>query len=188
MQSEVIFSGFGGQGALFAGQLLAYSAMEENKHVTWLPSYGPEMRGGTAHCIVIVSDDPIGSPVIRRPGAAIVMNTPSMDKYESLVKPGGVLVVNRSLVARDPVRHDITNVLVAGNDIAESCGDLRMANVVLLGALLKTLPLVSNRSVMLALEKHIPSRHRDLLEANASALELGAEAATSQAVAANAQP
>jgi 2-oxoglutarate ferredoxin oxidoreductase subunit gamma len=180
MQAEVIISGFGGQGALFAGQLLAYSAMEEGKHVTWLPSYGPEMRGGTAHCIVIVSDDPIGSPVIRNPQAAIVMNVPSMDKYEPLVKPGGILVVNRSLVEREAVRDDITNLLIHGNDIAEDCGDLRMANVVLLGALLKAFPLVSNEAVMTALEKHMPARHRNLLEANGAALQRGAEAADSQ--------
>jgi 2-oxoglutarate ferredoxin oxidoreductase subunit gamma len=180
MQAEVIISGFGGQGALFAGQLLAYSAMEESKHVTWLPSYGPEMRGGTAHCIVIVSDDPIGSPVIRNPQAAIVMNVPSMDKYEPLVKSGGVLVVNRSLVDREPARADITSLLIPGNDIAETCGDLRMANVVLLGALLKAFPLVSHQAVMSALEKHMPSRHRDLLDANAAALQKGAEAAESQ--------
>jgi len=180
MQAEVIFSGFGGQGALFAGQLLAYSAMEEGKHVTWLPSYGPEMRGGTAHCIVIVSDDPIGSPVIRSPRAAIVMNVPSMDKYEPLVKPGGILVVNSSLVERPPTRDDITSLLVPGNDLAESCGDLRMANVVLLGALLKAFPLVSNQAVVSALEKHMPGRHRDLLKANAAALERGGEAVGSQ--------
>ncbi len=180
MQAEVIFSGFGGQGALFAGQLLAYSAMEQGKHVTWLPSYGPEMRGGTAHCIVIVSDDPIGSPVIRNPQAAIVMNNPSMDKYEPLVKPGGLLVINRSLIERDPVRDDITNLLIPGNDLAESSGDLRMANVVLLGALLEALPLVSLEAVSQALENHLPSRHRDLLESNSQALMRGAEAARAQ--------
>jgi 2-oxoglutarate ferredoxin oxidoreductase subunit gamma len=181
MQAEVIISGFGGQGALFAGQLLAYSAMEEGKHVTWLPSYGPEMRGGTAHCIVIVSDDPIGSPVIRSPQAAIVMNSPSMDKYEPLVKSNGILVVNQSLVERDPVRTDITTLLVAGNEIAEACGDLRMTNVVLLGALLKTFPLIPQEAVLRALEKHMPSRHRNLLDANAAALARGAQAAEAQA-------
>lgn len=180
MQAEVIISGFGGQGALFAGQLLAYSAMEEAKHVTWLPSYGPEMRGGTAHCIVIVSDDPIGSPVIRNPRAAIVMNVPSMDKYEPLVTPGGLLVVNSSLVERSPARDDITSLLIPGNDIAEACGDLRMANVVLLGALLKAFPIVSDKAVVSALEKHMPGRHRDLLEANAAALKRGGEAVKSQ--------
>jgi 2-oxoglutarate ferredoxin oxidoreductase subunit gamma len=177
MQVEVIISGFGGQGALFAGQLLAYSAMDQGKHVTWLPSYGPEMRGGTAHCIVIVSDDPIGSPVIRNPRAAIVMNNPSMEKYEPLVKPGGLLVVNQSLVERSPERDDITTLVIPGNELAEACGDLRMANVVLLGALLESLPLVSLEAVSQALESHLPSRHRDLLEANAKALTRGAEAA-----------
>ncbi len=98
MHEEVIISGFGGQGALFAGQLLAYTGMDEGWHVTWIPSYGPEMRGGTAHCIVIVSEDSIGSPIIRQPTACIVMNPPSMEKYEPLVRPGGVLVANSTLV------------------------------------------------------------------------------------------
>jgi 2-oxoglutarate ferredoxin oxidoreductase subunit gamma len=139
------------------------------------------MRGGTAHCIVIVSDDPIGSPVIRNPRAAIVMNVPSMEKYEPLVTAGGILVVNSSLVERGPARDDLTTLLIPGNDIAEACGDRRMANVVLLGALLQAFPLVTSDAVMSALEKHMPSRHRDLLEANAAALERGGEAAVSQA-------
>src|SRR5512143_3606362 len=103
MHHEIIISGFGGQGVLFAGQLLAYAALHEGRHVTWIPSYGPEMRGGTAHCTVIVSDEEIGSPIIRNPTSAVVLNNPSMDKYEPLLKPGGVLVVNRSLVGRPPV-------------------------------------------------------------------------------------
>src|SRR5512137_1494066 len=98
MQEEIIISGFGGQGALFAGQLLAYTALDQGKEVTWIPSYGPEMRGGTAHCIVVIADEPIGSPVVRRPSMAIVMNLPSLIKYGQLVQPGGLLVVNSSLV------------------------------------------------------------------------------------------
>ena len=106
MHEEVVISGFGGQGALFAGQLLTYTGMDEGWHVTWIPSYGPEMRGGTAHCIVIVSDEDIGSPIIRQPSIWIVMNPPSMDKYTELVKPGGLLVANstRFQPERNPVR------------------------------------------------------------------------------------
>ena len=100
MQYEIIISGFGGQGALFAGQLLAYAAMDQNFHVSWIPSYGPEMRGGKARCTVVISDEEIGSPLVRRPGGAIVLNIPSMEAFEPLVKPGGVLVVNSSLIPR----------------------------------------------------------------------------------------
>jgi 2-oxoglutarate ferredoxin oxidoreductase subunit gamma len=107
MQTETILSGFGGQGALFAGMVLAYAGMASSKYVTWIPSYGPEMRGGTAHVTVIISDEEIGSPVIRRPRAAIVLNNPSMEKYESLVKEGGVLVYNSSLISAKTLRSDI---------------------------------------------------------------------------------
>src|SRR5512136_691159 len=143
MQHEMIFAGFGGQGALFAGQLLAYAALGEDKHVTWIPSYGPEMRGGTAHCVVIVSDEEIGAPIIRNPTAAMVLNLPSMDKYEPLVKPGGVLVINRSLIAKPATRQDIRVVEVMANDLAAEIGSAKMANVVMLGALLETTRAVS---------------------------------------------
>lgn len=118
MQTEIVISGFGGQGALFAGQLLAYAAMDEGRRVTWIPSYGPEMRGGTAHCTVIISDEDIGSPLVRRPTAAIVMNMPSLDKYEPLSTPGGVLVVNTSLTTRRAGRADIHVVEAPANAIA----------------------------------------------------------------------
>src|SRR5690242_18806962 len=98
MHEEIVFSGFGGQGALFAGQLLAYAALDQGKQVTWIPSYGPEMRGGTAHCTVVVSDDPIGSPMARHPGIVVALNQPSFLKYEPLVKPGGLMIYNRSLI------------------------------------------------------------------------------------------
>ena len=129
MHEEIIVSGFGGQGALFAGQLLTYTGMDEGSHVTWIPSYGPEMRGGTAHCIIILSDDDIGSPIIRRPTVAIVMNPDSMDKYEPLVKPGGLLVVNSTLVRDRSKRDDIETIYVPANDLAVELGNVRMANV-----------------------------------------------------------
>ena len=180
MQHEMIFSGFGGQGALFAGQLLAYAALEEDKHVTWIPSYGPEMRGGTAHCIVIISDEEIGSPIVRHPTSAIVLNNPSMDKYEPLVKPGGVLVVNRSLIARPAVRKDITTIEIPANDMATEVGSAKMANVVLLGALLEATHTVSLDSVIKALEGHLPAKARKLLDGNKLALQRGAGAARAQ--------
>jgi 2-oxoglutarate ferredoxin oxidoreductase subunit gamma len=179
-QHEIIFSGFGGQGALFAGQLLAYAALEEDKHVTWIPSYGPEMRGGTAHCTVIVSDEEIGAPIIRNPSAAVVLNIPSMDKYEALLKPGGVLVVNRSLIAKPAARQDITVIQVPANDLAAEVGSTKMANVVLLGALLETIRAVSLDSVSKALDEHLPAKARKLLESNKQALQKGAECARAQ--------
>jgi len=176
-QHEIIFSGFGGQGALFAGQLLAYAALEEDKHVTWIPSYGPEMRGGTAHCIVIVSDEEIGAPIIRNPSAAVVLNNPSMDKYEALLKPGGVLVINRSLIVKPASRQDITVIEIQANDLATEVGSAKMANVVLLGALLETTKAVSLDSVSKALDEHLPAKARKLLASNKQALQKGAEAA-----------
>jgi len=173
MQTEIIISGFGGQGVLFAGQLLAYCALDIGKNVTWFPSYGPEMRGGTAHCTVIISDDEIGSPVVKNPTAAIVMNLPSLVKYESLIKPEGVLVVNKSLVDRSPTRKDINFIEIAANEIAKEIGNMRLVNLVLLGSLLKGLPIFTLDALGATLDKHIPERHRDLLQANIKALERG---------------
>lgn len=177
MQEEIVFSGFGGQGALFAGQLLAYAALGEGKHVTWIPSYGPEMRGGTAHCIVIVSDEEIGAPIIRNPTAAVVLNNPSMDKYEPLVKSGGVLVINRSLIAKPATRKDIRVIDILANDLATEIGSPKMANVVLLGALLQVTKAVPLDSVVKALDEHLPAKARKLLDSNKRALQKGAETA-----------
>lgn len=179
-QVEIVISGFGGQGALFAGQLLAHAALDDNRHTTWIPSYGPEMRGGTAHCIVIISDDEIGSPVVRNPRAALVLNLPSLDKYESLVKPGGVLVVNESLVDRRPGRTDIQVVMVRANEEAEKLGDRRLANLVMVGALLHKLPVITLEALGQSLDRHIPAHRRNLLESNLRALQRGAEVAAGQ--------
>jgi 2-oxoglutarate ferredoxin oxidoreductase subunit gamma len=177
MQTEIILSGFGGQGALFAGQLLAYAALENGLNVTWFPSYGPEMRGGTAHCTVILSDQEIGSPVVKNPTAVIVMNIPSLEKYEQLVKSGGILVVNTSLVDRNPSRDDIQVILVPANDIAEELGEKRLANLVLLGGLMERLGILSLDQIGEALKKHIPEHRRNLLNANLKAMSRGAEIA-----------
>jgi 2-oxoglutarate ferredoxin oxidoreductase subunit gamma len=174
METSIIISGFGGQGALFAGQALAYAGMDAGLHVTWIPSYGPEMRGGTAHCTVILSDVPIGSPLVRRPIIALVMNRPSMDKYEPLVQSGGLLVVNSSLVDRPATRHDIRVIEVPATDIADELGDRRLANMVLLGTLLAETELLPLEAVERSLDVHLPERHRDLLEANHQALQRGA--------------
>jgi 2-oxoglutarate ferredoxin oxidoreductase subunit gamma len=175
MQTEIIIAGFGGQGVLFAGQLLTYAAMDEGREVTWIPSYGPEMRGGTANCTVIISDEEIGSPLVRNPQAAIVMNLPSFDKYEPVVKPGGVLVVNASIINRVAGRPDIRAAMIPGNEIAESLGDRRMTNMVLLGCLLANLPVLPLEAIERALKDHLPARHQKLLPMNIQALHRGAE-------------
>ena len=174
MQQEIIISGFGGQGTLFAGQLLAYAAMDSGYHVTWIPSYGPEMRGGKARCTVIVSDEEIGSPLVRRPTAAIVLNIPSMDAFEPAIKPGGTLVVNSSLVPMQSERDDIDVVYAAASDMAIEMGNVRIANVICLGALVKATGVVSLDAIEQALEDHLPARHRKLLGVNKEALRKGA--------------
>ena len=174
MQQEVIIAGFGGQGVLFTGQLLAYTGMDEGKAVTWIPSYGPEMRGGTANCTVVVSEEEIGSPLVKNPTAVIAMNLPSLDKYEDLVAEGGVLVVNTSMVNREVKRKDITVVSIPGNEIAQEIGSERSLNMVMLGALLGNLDLLSLDAVEKALEAHLPKRHQKYLPTNKEALRKGA--------------
>jgi len=173
MQTEFLFAGFGGQGVMFAGQVLTYAAMDTGKEVTWIPSYGPEMRGGTANCTVIVADEEIGSPLVNNPQAIVVMNLPSLDKYESMVKPGGVLIVNSSMVDREVARTDITSVAIPCNEIAEEAGSKRLANIVATGALLQILPIVSPEDVEAAFTAHMPGRHKHLLPKNVEALKRG---------------
>lgn len=175
MREEIIISGFGGQGILFAGQLLAYAGLESDLNVVYFPSYGPEMRGGTAHCTVIISDEEIGSPFIRYPSAAIVMNIPSMERYEPLLKERGILVVNTSLVDRNPGRIDIEVIPVPANDVAEQVGDKRLANIVMMGALLGKSNILSVSAIENSLRKHIPENRRNLLDANIAALKRGAQ-------------
>ncbi len=177
MREELIFSGFGGQGALFAGMVLAYAGMDSGKNVTWIPSYGPEMRGGTAHVTVIISDEEIGSPVIRHPSVAIVLNNPSMEKYEPLVKEGGVLVYNSSLISTTPTQLDIHYVPVPANDIASELGNVRMANMVALGALVAVTGILPLETADHALREHLPESKRTMLKPNLQALERGAECA-----------
>ncbi len=175
MQTEIMIAGFGGQGVLFAGQLLAYAALDEGLEVTWIPSYGPEMRGGTANCTVIIADEEIGSPLVRRPQAVVAMNLPSLDKYEPMLKSGGVLVVNSSIVNREITREDIRPVLIPGNEIAEELGDRRMTNMVLLGGLLANLPVLPLTALERALKGHLPARHQRLLPTNIEAIRRGSE-------------
>ena len=173
MHEEVIVSGFGGQGALFAGQLLTYTGMDEGYHVTWIPSYGPEMRGGTANCTVILSDKEIGSPIIREPSICIVMNPPSMEKYEPLVRPGGLLIANSTLVRLQSERQDIDVVYVPANRLAAELGNVKMANVVLLGAMLGSREILPISAVKRTLDEHIPERRKHIIEPNKRALDRG---------------
>ncbi len=182
MYEEIVFAGFGGQGVLFAGQLLAYTALAENRHVTWIPSYGPEMRGGTANCTVVISDDPIGSPVSKHPSIVVVFNNPSLEKYESTLRPGGLLVVNTSLVLHPPARDDLEVVLVPATDEASTLGEVRIANMILLGALLARRPLVALDSIQNVLLNKLGERKAHLLEVNHAALERGVALAVSQRV------
>ena len=174
MQTEVVIAGFGGQGVLFAGQILAFAGMDSGKEVTWMPSYGPEMRGGTANCTVIIADEDIGSPLVRHPKAAIIMNLPSLDKYEPMVASDGFLIANASLVNREVTRADINSLFVPANEIAESIGNRRLANIVLLGALLVKMPVLPLEAIKEALNNHLPERHRRLLPTNLQALQQGA--------------
>ena len=176
MQQEFIFAGFGGQGVLLMGQLLAHTAMDEGKKVSWIPSYGPEMRGGTANCTVIVSDRDIGSPVVSQPSCVVAMNLPSLDKFEDKVKPGGVLVINSSLITREPKRQDVKTVKVGATDIANEMGNARVANMVALGAVLEATGAVTADGLMEALRKNLPAHRQNLLPLNKEAIEKGRNA------------
>lgn len=177
MQKEIIIAGFGGQGVLFGGQVLAYAAMDSGKVVTWIPSYGPEMRGGTANCTVIIADEEIGSPLVKNPPLAIALNLPSFDKYEEVLAPGGTLIVNQSMVDRSAKRNDINVIFVPCNEIAEEIGDKKLLNMVAVGALLTALPELTLKDIEKALEGHLPARHKHLLPKNYEALKRGFETA-----------
>lgn len=175
MQKEIIISGFGGQGVLFAGQVIAYAAMDTGKQVTWIPSYGPEMRGGTANCTVVIADDEIGSPLVKHPPLVVALNLPSFDKYEALMQAGGTLVVNKSMVDREAKRDDVNAILIPCNEIAEEIGDRKLVNMVAAGALLTALNDLSLQDLEKALENHLPARHKHLLPKNYEALKRGYE-------------
>lgn len=178
MQYDFIFSGFGGQGALFAGQLLAYAGMDQGRSVTWIPSYGPEMRGGTAHCTVIVSDEEIGSPLVRHPSNVVAFNNPSVQKYEPLLAPGGHLIYNSSLVIQPITRPDIHALPIAASEIANELGNAKLLNMVLLGALVERTQVLPLGALEHALEAHLSAHHRALLELNWQALRRGAKLAS----------
>ncbi|MBP9658912.1 MAG: 2-oxoacid:acceptor oxidoreductase family protein [Proteocatella sp.] len=176
MENKVICAGFGGQGVMSMGQLLAYAGMIEDKYVSWLPSYGPEMRGGTANCGVTVSDEEIGSPIITNDAdIAIVMNLPSLIKFEKDVKPGGKIFVNSSLIEKKVERTDIEVYYIDANKIAADIGNIKAANLVMLGAVLKSTPIVDIESILEAFKKVFgPSKER-FIPQNREALVKGGE-------------
>lgn len=176
---EIIFAGFGGQGILSMGQILAYSAMIENKEVSWMPSYGPEMRGGTANCIVIVSTSRISSPIITKFDSAIVLNQPSLDKFEHSVKPGGLLIYEESSILTPPTRTDIECLGLPAVEEAQKLNKKQVANMIILGAFLEKKPIVKIENVLSALRKVLPERHHHLIPVNEQALEIGRKFARS---------
>lgn len=177
MTKEFIFAGFGGQGMLLIGKFMAMACMLDGKHVSWLPSYGPEMRGGTANCSVIVSDEDVASPLVDMADCIVAMNLPSLDKFEDHVKPGGTLVINSSIIERKAVRTDINVVYCDAMGIAEAVGNPKGANVAILGALLQKEPIVSVDKMTEAIRLELGERKLKFLEGNKKALLAGMEAA-----------
>ncbi|MDD2502908.1 MAG: 2-oxoacid:acceptor oxidoreductase family protein [Clostridia bacterium] len=176
MLQEIIIAGFGGQGVMSMGQQLTYAGMLEGRNVSWLPSYGPEMRGGTANCNVIISDEQVGSPIVTHASAVIALNSPSLDKFEDAVVPGGLLFINSSLIERKSTRDDIQVFYIPANEIAEELGNKRVANSVMLGAYLaKAGGGVSSESIIEALKNVLGPSKQNLIPINEKALERGAE-------------
>ena len=174
-ETSFLFSGFGGQGVMFVGQLLAYSALDADLNVTWIPSYGPEMRGGTAHCSVVISERPIGSASPLHPDVGVVFNAPSFSKYLNSIKVGGVLVVNSSLISATSTRPDCTIIRLPATEIATRLSNVRVTNIVMLGATLAQRPLISLATVEKALAAHLPPHRQDMLALNLRALYAGAD-------------
>lgn len=174
-EQEIIIAGFGGQGVLSMGRLIAYAGMIEGKEVSWMPSYGPEMRGGTANCIVIVSDTRISSPIITRFDTAILLNQPSVDKFEKAVKPGGLLIYEQSTVIHPPARTDIEIIGISAIEEADKLQAKQIANMIMAGAFLEKRPILKIETLIEALKKALPPRRYNLIPLNEQALNRGRE-------------
>ncbi len=172
-ENQIVIAGFGGQGLLFSGKVLAYGGLLENRQLSWLPSYGPEMRGGTANCSVILSDREVGSPIVHHPDILMVMNTPSLDKYESEVAPNGKIFIDSSLIDRKVQREDVEVFYIPATEMAHEMGAPTLANMILLGALVKQTGCISEETLDAALLKVVPPRKADLIDLNRKALALG---------------
>lgn len=171
-EQQIIFAGFGGQGILSMGKFLAYAGLEEDMNVSWFPSYGPEMRGGTSNCSVILSDEPVGSPLVADATTVVVMNRPSLDKFERIVVPGGLLIIDSDLVNREPERTDIDVIKIPAQKAAEEVGSKKIANMVLLGALVERTGIIPMEALLKSLKAHGKEQFYEL---NKKALEKGAE-------------
>jgi 2-oxoglutarate ferredoxin oxidoreductase subunit gamma len=173
VNTNVTMAGFGGQGVMFIGKLLAFCAMKRGLNVTWIPSYGPEMRGGTANCTIVISDEPIGSPVISAPDSLIIMNNPSLEAFEPKMKAGGLLFINSNLVTRPVERKDINLVCVPANDAAAEAGEKRAANMVILGAYLARTGVITKEDIAGGFKEFFGAKGADTLAANMKAIEAG---------------
>lgn len=178
MTEEIIIAGFGGQGVLSMGKILAYSGMMQDQEVSWMPSYGPEMRGGTANVTVILSDERISSPIINRFDTAIILNQQSMDKFEKTVKPGGVLIYDSNGITRHPERKDISIFRVDAADAASKMKSAKIFNMIILGGFLKVRPIVQLENVIKGLKKSLPERYHNLIPLNQEAITKGGEIVT----------
>ena len=173
MMKQFIFAGFGGQGILFAGKVVAYAGMNEGKNVSHLPSYGPEMRGGTANCSVIVSDEPVASPVITDPTSLVVMNGPSLDKFENAVVKGGKIFIDSTLISRDVERDDVEVFKIDATNLANKMGLPKLANIIMVGKLVKETGLFTYDEIKKAVTKMVPPSKPELLENNMKAFDTG---------------
>ena len=172
---QILLSGFGGQGILFAGKMLAYKGLIDEKQVSWLPSYGPEMRGGTASCSVIISEEPVGSPIVSNPDILVALNLPSLDRFEDSVVPGGMIFMDSSLIEREVKRKDVTVYSIPATRLAGENGFPTLANMIVLGKILKVLGEEQDASLEETLKKVIPAKRADMIEVNRKAMKLGAE-------------
>ncbi len=173
MTNSVVIAGFGGQGVLFAGKFLAYKGLLEGKEISWLPSYGPEMRGGTANCTVIVSDEPVGSPIVANPDILVAMNLPSFGKYEAAVKAGGCMVIDSTLISKKTDREDVRAFYVPATQMAKDMGIPTLANMILMGKVIKETGIVSFEEMLESLKKVVSAKKAELVDINLKALEAG---------------
>ena len=177
MTEEIIIAGFGGQGVLSMGQILCYSGVIENKEVSWMPSYGPEMRGGTANCMAIISDTKISSPIINKFDTVIALNQPSLDKFEQAVKPGGLLIYEASTIVNPPTRNDIEILAIEASNEAAKLKNSKVMNMIILGAFLKKKPIIELDNIIEGIKKVLPERYHHLIPLNKEALQKGMELA-----------
>ncbi|MBE5818926.1 MAG: 2-oxoacid:ferredoxin oxidoreductase subunit gamma [Clostridiales bacterium] len=173
MTTQILIAGFGGQGVLFAGKFIAYKGLLEGKQVSWLPSYGPEMRGGTANCSVIISDDPVGSPIVSTPDVLVVMNLPSLDKYENAAAKGAKIFIDSTLISRKVERDDVDAYYIPATQMANEAGIPTLANIIMIGKIIKESGVISHDDLMGALKKVVSAKRAELLDVNLKALEMG---------------